>query len=82
VERPTIEYPCAWQFRVLGEDERQLRQVVADIFSDRLHQVTTGNTSSGGKYCSIEVATQVSSEADRDAKFRLVGSAMGVRMVL
>ena len=66
----------------MGEDADSLRRAIEDIFSDRPHAVHAGNTSSGGKYCSIEVVAKVVSEADRDAKFKQVGAAEGVRVVL
>jgi putative lipoic acid-binding regulatory protein len=80
--RPTIEYPCEWKFRVLGEAESRLREVIAAVLSDRPHIVTTGNVSSGGKYRSIEAATEVLTEEDRDRIFGALASSEGVRAVV
>lgn len=80
--RPMIEYPCEWKFRVLGEAEPRLREVIADVLSDRPHEVTAGNVSSGGKYCSVEAAAEVLTEADRDRIFAAMASSEGVRAVV
>jgi hypothetical protein len=80
--RPTIEYPCEWKFRVLGEAESRLREVIAKVLSDRLHTVIAGNVSSGGKYCSVEAAAEVLTEADRDRIFAALASSEGVRAVV
>ena len=80
--RPTIEYPCEWKFRVLGEHETRLREVIAQVLSDRPHEVKAGNVSSGGKYCSVEAAAEVLTEADRDRIFAALAGAEGVKTVV
>jgi len=80
--RPTIEYPCEWKFRVLGEAEARLREVIGEVLSDRPHQVTAGNVSSGGKYCSVEAAAEVLTEADRDRIFAAMAGSEGVKAVV
>jgi putative lipoic acid-binding regulatory protein len=82
MDRPKIEYPCQWRFRVIGIDDQSLRGVVRAVFLDREYAISGGNVSSGGKYCSVEVEAEVSSEADRDAMFQALADAEGVRTVL
>ena len=30
-ERPDIEYPCNWEFRIIGADQAGLREAIAGI---------------------------------------------------
>ncbi|MCH2135167.1 MAG: DUF493 domain-containing protein [Phycisphaerales bacterium] len=82
MQRPTIEYPCEWQFRVIGEQDEAIRAVIAEVFGDREHTVKAGNVSSSGRWRSIEVSAQVQDEADRDAKFQQLSEAEAVRAVV
>ena len=82
MERPTIDYPCQWRYRLIGTDAGQLRAVIAEVFADRSHDVTHGNVSSRGTWCSLEVAAEVRSEADRDERFQALAAAEGVHTVM
>jgi putative lipoic acid-binding regulatory protein len=48
MDRPKIEYPCQWRFRVIGIDDQSLRGVVRAVFLDREYAISGGNVSSGG----------------------------------
>jgi len=82
MQRPKIDYPCQWQFRLIGPDAQRLRAVIAEVFGERPHSVRDGHTSSGGKYCSVEASAEVASEQDRDDRFAALSAAEGVLTVL
>ena len=82
MQRPQIDYPCQWQFRLIGPNPQGLRAVIAAEFGEHPHVVRDGHTSSGGKYCSVEVSTEVASEQDRDGRFAALAAAEGVLTVL
>ena len=46
--RPVIEYPCPWEYKVIGENESAMRQAVADVMIDINHKVTFSHTSRTG----------------------------------
>ena len=67
--KPEIDYPCQWEFKVIGTDEAALRRAIGQIVGDRVHQLSVSNRSSGGKYCSLRLEVHVEDEASRNALF-------------
>lgn len=81
-EKPTIEYPCAWEFRVMGADAAAMRAAIADVLGDEPHAIEPGNRSPAGRWCSLSLRMQVLDEAHRDRVHRLLREHPDVRMVL
>ena len=46
-ERPDIEYPCNWEFRIIGADEAGLREAIAGIVGNQNHEIRPGHTQRG-----------------------------------
>ena len=38
-ERPDIEYPCNWEFRIIGADEAGLREAIAGVVGNQNHEI-------------------------------------------
>lgn len=81
-QRPQIDYPCNWQFSIIGPNADELRQAVKDILPIRKHILATSNRSSGGKYTSMSLQTIVKSEQDRNSIFGALQKHPAVKMVL
>jgi len=81
-ERPVIEYPCHWRYRVIGKDTVTLRAVIATILGDREYALTEGNTSSGGKYRSLELDVVVDDDAMRLAIFSQLTQSSDIAFVI
>ena len=43
-ERPDIEYPCNWEFRIIGADEAGLREAIAGVVGNQNHEIQPGHT--------------------------------------
>jgi uncharacterized protein len=89
-QRPKIDYPCPWGFKVIGTDEETVRQAIRDCLRDCLdprdveRPVEIGNsrTSGGGKYISLGLTVEVESEDERNAIFRALADQPEIKMVL
>ena len=77
-----LDYPCSWTYRVIGSHEDQIRIKIAAILGDRDHTVTLSNTSSGGKYTSLNLETVVFDDADRMGIFQSLKGMPEARIVL
>ena len=77
-----LEYPCRWQFKLIGEDEFHLRQLVDEVLGERDYTLSLSNTSSTGRYRSLLLVLQVSSEQDRHDLGQQFQASEHVRMVL
>jgi len=81
-ERPEIDYPCPWTYILVGSDAQGLLAWIERVLSPTPHEKHLSRTSSGGKYCSVEVTVVVHDEQRRLEIFRALGSHPDVRYVL
>ena len=81
-ERPDIEYPCEWGYKIIGTDKTALQAVIFDIVGDRAYTSKGGNSSSKGKFHSLNMRCQVESEEDRNAIFKAFQDHDDVKMVI
>ncbi|MBD3239227.1 MAG: DUF493 family protein [Chitinivibrionales bacterium] len=82
MQKPHIDYPCNWSYRIIGQDEQLLRTAASVASGAKPHTVTKSNQSSGGKYCSLNVEVRVTSDADRQDIFRRLERDPAVKIVL
>ena len=59
MEKPVIEYPCKWSFRVIGSDESLMRKAVGTTMGDSAYSLMVSNASKTGKYVSLNLETVV-----------------------
>ena len=81
-KKSAIEYPCTWQYKIIGPDQDQLRAVIAETVLDRDHTVSYSNSSSGGKYHCLNLEMQVESDEERISVFMTLKNHPAVKMVL
>lgn len=79
-DRPLIDYPCEWEYRVIGTDAVEIRSLVASIVGDRRHSLREGNRS--GKFLSLVLELVVETEEQRDGIYRQLSQHAAVRIVL
>ena len=82
MDLPALEYPRPWTFRVIGTDESLIRQAVSEALGDQEYQLELSNTSSGGKYISMNLETVVQTEEDRNRIYAALTRNPAVKMVL
>lgn len=81
-DKPKIDYPSSWLFKVIGGDRAALAAAIAEVVGETEHLVVYGHSSSGGKYHSFNLELVVESEAHRDRLYRELAASGVVRMVL
>lgn len=77
-----IEYPCEWEYRIIGETEELIRAAVAAVIHDRPASLEPSNRSRSGKFVSLRLLIEVADQEDRDGLFVGLRDGDGVRMVL
>ena len=81
-ERPDIEYPCDWGYKLIGTNKAELEACIFDIVGERAYTTKGGNTSSKGKFHSINMKCRVESQKDRDEIFQAFSEHSVVKMVI
>ena len=80
--KPEINYPCKWQYKIIGESATVITELVAEIVHERDYSLTRSNVSSGGRYVSMSLELTVDSEERRLELYRLFADNPTVKVVL
>jgi putative lipoic acid-binding regulatory protein len=80
--KPILEYPCQWQYRLIGEDRAAIMEAIHAAVDVDLCVVSEGNTSSGGRYLSLNLEMTVNNEGERLHLYHLFSSHPAIRVVL
>lgn len=80
-KKPVITYPCLWLYKVIGEDAAALARAINTV-CPAPSVIIPSKTSSGGKYCSLNVEVEVADEAARLAIYQNLKNHLAVKMVL
>lgn len=82
MDKPHIDYPCAWEYRLIGEDEERMRAAVAEILGEARYMLTLANRSQRARYCSLQLSLEVLDETQRLDTFERLRRNAAVRYVL
>lgn len=77
-----IEYPCPWNFKIIGREEEHMRRAIAEIAGDSDYMLTFSNQSRHGKYCSLNLDMVVLDEPHRLNIFEALRHHRSIRIVL
>ncbi len=81
-DRPEIDYPCRWSYKVVGESEDRLRVAVGGVVGKTDHTLELSNTSRTGKYVSLALDVLVRDEEQRRGIGQALHEHEDVRLVL
>ncbi|GAA7461608.1 DUF493 family protein [Helicobacter pylori] len=82
LKKPTIIYPCLWDYRVImtTKDESVLKELLETY--QRPFKLELKNTSKNAKFYSFNVSMEVSNEAERNEIFQRISQVDGVVQTL
>jgi putative lipoic acid-binding regulatory protein len=81
-EKPEINYPTNWGFKLIGRDKEKLKACIKEVMGDKEHLCSSGNASRTGKFHSYNTSCTVESEAERDKIFKCFQDHKDVDMVI
>ncbi|MFZ1519090.1 MAG: DUF493 domain-containing protein [Ignavibacteriaceae bacterium] len=81
-KKPNIDYPCHWQYKVIGTDVDQMIKTIEEIVEGMEFYISSSKISSHGKYSSLNLKVFVTSETIRDIIFAKLEASEFVKMVL
>ncbi|MGN8508810.1 HP0495 family protein [Helicobacter pylori] len=81
-EKPTIIYPCVWDYRVImtTKDTSVLKELLETY--QRPFKLEFKNTSKNARFYSFNVSMEVSNEAERNEIFQKISQLDGVVQTL
>jgi len=81
-EKPEINYPTKWGFKIIGKDKEKIEDAIKEIFKDKEHSCTFSNVSKNGKFNSYNAECVVDSQEDRDALYKALNSHDDINYVI
>ncbi|TLD97386.1 DUF493 domain-containing protein [Helicobacter jaachi] len=81
VQKPVIKYPCKWEYRVIGENEEKLKELIFEVMP-REYEVQSGKRSSSGHFVSVYAIIEVQNEEERNSIFAKLQASKDVKMVI
>ena len=81
-DRPEIEYPCTWVYKVIGEDCSLLKDVIVSTCSPLSVKISHSHASPKGKYHSLNAEVEVPSEEVRLKLYKTLTSSPAVKIIL
>jgi uncharacterized protein len=79
--RPDIEYPCSWEYKVIGSNIDNILSAIEDAASGLTYTVKPSNISRNSKYFSIDVKVEVPNEAIRDVIYSALVKHEDIKIV-
>lgn len=82
MNKPNIEYPCTWSYKIIGSDRKLIPQNVRIILENYEYTFRPSKKSTTGKYVSFHCSVKVESEEERNRIFVMLQNIPTVKMVL
>lgn len=80
--KPEIDYPCIWQYKVIGRDQGDIEQAITEICAPVPVKITYSHSSSSGKYHSYNAEVEVQDDEGRLALYRALHDHPDIHIVL
>ncbi len=84
-ERPKINYPTDWGFKIIGRDKVALEKCIKEIMKlegNKKHLCSIGNQSKTGKFTTYNATCSVGNEEERNRIFKYFEEHDDVEMVI
>jgi putative lipoic acid-binding regulatory protein len=81
-EKPEINYPTEWGFKIIGKDEEALFNAIKEVMGEKEHSCQFGNSSKNGKFCSYNAKCEVENQEERDRIFKAFQDHKDINMVI
>lgn len=80
--KPDIDYPCTWEYKVIGKDEEKLKAALLSACLPAIPSITLSNVSSKGTYFSFNASLVVTDEEMRLQIFSRLQNSPDVKIVI
>jgi len=81
-DKPEINYPTHWGFKLIGRDKEKLLVCIKEAMGEKKHTCAVGNASKTGKFHSYNASCSVESEEERYKIFKYFEKHQDIDMVI
>ncbi|MCE3039975.1 YbeD family protein [Helicobacter anatolicus] len=76
-----IDYPCVWEYRIIGDNQEAICAAVFEILT-RPYELKVANHSKKGRFISMHLSTEVLNQEERDLIFQKLLKSPSIKMVI
>lgn len=80
--KPKIDYPCAWIYKIIGTDQEKMKAAVREIIKDRSCSITFSRSSETSRFHCLNLEVTVESETHRQTVYELLKAHRSIKLVL
>ena len=80
-EKPEIEYPCDWEYRLIGRSG-DLIQTAVETLIPKEHNLAFSHKSKSGKFISFVLTVHVQSEDERLSYYHMLNETQVIMQIL
>ena len=77
-----LDYPCSWNYKLIGDEKKAMQKAIHDVILDREHSLTHSKASKTGKYISLNLELVITNEDERNFIFAALKAHQNIKMVL
>jgi len=81
LQKPTINYPCEWEYRIICEDYELIKKLVFETISHE-YRLKMGHISRNKRFVSVHLYVIVQNQKERDNIFATISADKSVKMVI
>jgi len=80
--KPDITYPIKWQYRLIGENEENIKFAVTEIIKNQSYSLNLSQKSAKKKYLSLILEVEVKSENERISIHRELDAQPAIKIII
>jgi putative lipoic acid-binding regulatory protein len=80
--KPEIEYPCVWQYKIIGMERQAIQTALSQELGDAPYSLSTSRRSKKGKYISLNLELTVHNEEERVHVYNILKAHPSIKLVL
>ena len=80
--KPEIDYPCVWQYKIIGQERQAIQTALSQKLGDAPYSLSASRTSKTGKYISLNLELTVQDEEERLHLYKVLKTNPAIKMVL
>jgi putative lipoic acid-binding regulatory protein len=80
--RPEIQYPTNWQYKVIGTDLDEMISAIEETARNLKYEITPSNISENSKYYSVNFSVVVTSEVEKDLIYKKLTTYEHIKIVM
>jgi putative lipoic acid-binding regulatory protein len=80
--KPEIDYPCVWQYKIIGQERQAIQTALSQELGDTPYSLSASRTSKKGKYLSLNLELTVQDEEERLRLYKIFKDHPAIKLVL